>query len=811
MKTFLSCAHKRVIRLWLVLFFLSGAAGLGYQIVWAKMFANGLGHEVPAMLSVVSAFMAGMALGAWKLARKFQRPAKAYAILELVIGVWGIVTCWGIPALNTMAPKILGTTPSAPMQWAFAFGIVFVGLLPATAAMGATFAVMERLLAHRNSIGALYAANTTGALMGVLGSTFLLMPALGLRATVLVLAITNLICAGLALKLRVAEPALEEGAGCPARRLRVMVVITGLLAIGFEVAGVRVLSHVMENTVFTFAAVLSVYLLGTAAGAAVYHVFAPRLWWLLWSASTATVVAVIVLGRIPNVYQQLRAALPDTLWGGLTAEWFCAAFVFLIPTVVFGALFSHLFTAGKHAGLRLGRLYALNCAGSAIAPIIFPIVMLPLVGAKFTLLGISLGYLLLLPGFRMWALVPVALLLLTPSNLRFLEQRAVAYREGAMASVAVVEDALNERTLRVNNRFQMGGTSAHQAEYRQAHFPLLLHLGPRRALFLGVGTGITMAAAKTYPGLQVKGVELLPEVVQMMPHFRPYNGAVDASEVLVADARRFVRASPYAYDVIVGDLFHPARDGAGTLYTREHFAAIRSRLTADGLFCQWLPLHQLDEAMLRLVIRTFLSVFPETQAYLLHYNVEVPVLGLFGFVSRPRFSEDWLEAKQTPAELKPLALTDSLRLFGHFVGGPAFLRRFAGPGEVNTDDQQVLTFGAPVFSFRRQVSSHGRLWPLLDGLGNELDVFGERLTRYLDARNAYLRGLAQADEALAIDEFVESARLSDDFTMGYAQCLSKASIWMREDPKRARQLLARLIEAQPSRTIAREMLSRLGQ
>src|SRR5207237_8876408 len=50
-----------------LLFFLSGAAGLGYQMVWSKMFAAGLGHEMPAVLAVVCAFMGGMAIGAWTL------------------------------------------------------------------------------------------------------------------------------------------------------------------------------------------------------------------------------------------------------------------------------------------------------------------------------------------------------------------------------------------------------------------------------------------------------------------------------------------------------------------------------------------------------------------------------------------------------------------------------------------------------------------------------------------------------------------------------------------------------------------------
>src|SRR5439155_19842133 len=166
--------------------------------------------------------------------------------------------------------------------------------------------------------------------------------------------------------------------------------------------------------------------------------------------------------------------------------------------------------------------------------------------------------------------------------------RIAEYREGVMASVAVIEDAGGDRVLRVNNRFQMGGTAAAAAEYRHAHIPLLLHRAPKRALFLGLGTGITFGAAALHPDLQSDGVELVPEVVELMPLFAPSNFAPYRQPQLklsVADARRHVRATGVHYDVIVADLFHPARDGAGSLYTLEHFRAVRERLAPGGLFC----------------------------------------------------------------------------------------------------------------------------------------------------------------------------------------------------------------------------------
>ncbi|PYI82627.1 MAG: hypothetical protein DME26_17020, partial [Verrucomicrobia bacterium] len=90
--------------------------------------------------------------------------------------------------------------------------------------------------------------------------------------------------------------------------------------------------------------------------------------------------------------------------------------------------------------------------------------------------------------------------------------------------------------------------------------------------------------------------------------------------------------------------------------------------------------------------------------------------------------------------------------------------------------------------------------------------FADRLMKYISARDVYLRGLvaeAEGDQARAIDAFVESARVSEDFTPGYAQCLTLASLQAKTEPARARVLLQRLVQAQPSRPVARELLKRL--
>src|SRR6186713_31127 len=99
-----------------ILFFLSGAAALGYQLVWAKMFSTGLGHEMPAMLAIICAVMAGMALGAAFIDRFIPRNNRAalwFCGLELAIGIWAIIATFAIPHANDVALRLIGLAPNA--------------------------------------------------------------------------------------------------------------------------------------------------------------------------------------------------------------------------------------------------------------------------------------------------------------------------------------------------------------------------------------------------------------------------------------------------------------------------------------------------------------------------------------------------------------------------------------------------------------------------------------------------------------------------------------------------------------------------
>ena len=856
---------------------LSGFAGLGYQIVWTEQFGVWLGHDIVAVLAVVAAFFGGLGLGACLLAKPVAaspRPVAWYAGCEVAIALWGLALSWLLPAAGAWLAALTGPQPSAWWQWTLAFIGPFLLLLPATCAMGATLPAIERISARLRSegyaIGGLYAANTLGAVFGVLASAFVLVPWLGLARTAQVCVALNLLCAALALTrfaagaVTVPRPAQALGAvpGAPpgvshppaARRVLGLLVATGALGIGYEVVVVRVLSQVAQDTVYTFALLLAAYLAGTAGGAAFYqrrlagrHDAEALRMRLLCALAASCLVGTLSLWPSDALRAAIANALGANISGALTAEAVIALAAFALPTFVMGALFSHLCVEAKAAGRSFGVAIGINTLGAAFAPLLFGVLLMPWLGAKTVLLVIAVGYLLLVPPVqwkrvRVWApAVVAAALALFTGELAFIDVpdggRIVSYQDGVMATVSVVEDGNGVARLRINNRQQEGSSASLLSDARQAYLPLLLHAAPHDVLFLGLGTGITAASAAEDRTLNVTAVELLPEVVAAAPLFAAALGAAPgtpAPQVLVGDARRHVRTTGRHYDVIVADLFHPARSGAGALYTAEHFAAIRARLRADGLFCQWLPLHQLDLDTLRSITASFTQAYPGAMALLATHSLDTPVLGLIARADGAGIDLPALQARLAhfplPARLAQLQLIDEFAVLGSLVAGPRELARFAAGAPLNTDDRPVVVHRAPFITYAPDSLPRDRLRALLQAVQPHVDEllagsdgpdaarWRQRLTAYWAARAQFIEaGMAvragsdpQAMLAQVRAPLLAVLRTSADFRPAYDPLLNLARAVARSDLAGARALLAELAATYPSRPDAALLLRQLA-
>jgi spermidine synthase len=841
------------------LIFCSGLAALAYQMTWVRLFSAGLGHEVPAIVAVTVAFLGGMAMGAFLFDRGIAnspRPQIWLGRLELAIGAWGCVSAILIPWVNKLGLQLIGQDPSALQHWLVVFVLPLLTLLPSTMAMGGTMPAMERCLRllskDEKCIGAVYSANTGGAVLGTLAATLVLMPVLGLLGTLILLTAVNVVVGLAVLRLRMppdssvnSRPVSDDSTALPLPRIYATVYASGFLGMAVELAGIRGLAQVLENTAYTYAAVLAVFLAGLAAGAALFHRFLRRrpprntLNGMLCGLTAACLWIGWALRAAPSFYGSLRDSLGDAVAAVMFAEVTTTAMVLGPAALAMGGMFSVLLQAGRRPEGGIGRMTAWNTLGCCAGIITLTLWILPGLGLRHTLLVLALAYLpfLALHWKSEWwkPIVPVALALVFPPTIQLLRvpdgAEIVAQREGVLSAAAVVKTPDGHRTLRVNNRLQMGGTSSAVAQRREAHLPLLLHPQPRTALFLGPGTGITLGATEAHPELQVTGVELLPEVVDLMGYFEPENRGPFPRhniQLRVADARRFIRTTTNRYDVIVADLFHPSQDGAGFLYTKDHFEAVRRRLNNGGIFCQWLPLHQLDSPTLGIITRTFTEVFSETTAFLLHFNVDIPVLGLVGsrdpLAMDPAGLDRRLSHPELRMALREAGLDKSINVLGCFAGGPKFVRGFGRDAVVATDMNPAVLFTAPRFSFDREAPTHTVLFEWLSNnksLRDELlqasalpqdSEFARRLTDFLAARDDYLRGLVMegtGDLQGAIDVFLESTRQSLYFIPAYARMVTIIQAMAKADPERARDLWRRLETVRPDQPLGRQLLAPL--
>jgi spermidine synthase len=415
-----------------------------------------------------------------------------------------------------------------------------------------------------------------------------------------------------------------------------------------------------------------------------------------------------------------------------------------------------------------------NTLGCAVAPFLFGLWAVDRFGYRDGLFAVVWGYLLLFGAFtwlrrfrpvqQLGAIIGViALTAAAPASLVLVEPddgwTVLARRETPMGLVIVSEQPQAQarkgseplRRLQVGRHFRMGGALAF-GERRMGQLPLLLHPAATRALYLGIGTGSTLGAVTTAPALEhVDAIELVPAVLDEIGRFAAINGNVHEDPrvtLRAADARRFVAASHDTWDVIVADLFHPAIDGAGGLYAREHFAAVAERLAPGGLFAQWLPLYQLDGATLRTIVRTFCGVFPEAHAWLGIYNAQTPAIALIGRAADEplRIDLDELATRLQEPVFAELLMADPRDLLSAYIADRDTLLAFAGDGPHNTDLQPWVLLHAPRLAYEGGGTAGAEnlreLLPAWRDVGPEL-VAGEP-----ERRAAVLAGAAAFSQAL---------------------------------------------------------------
>ena len=699
------------------LFFLSGAAALAYEVLWMRRFSVFLGATAPAVAAALTAYFAGLGLGGYLLGRiapRLTRPLRAFAVLEIATALSALMVD---PLLRAMQPAYAwlydGSGEHLALHLALTSGVAVVAVLIPATCMGGTLPVLAQLVAARAQslgvrAGGLYSVNTLGAACGALAVPAVLLPSLGATGALGAVATTSvLIATGALLIARVTEarplpsdrPTTREQVRPRRPGTLAFAFVSGAIALALEALATRAFALVHENSVYSFATVVAVFLTGLGAGAAFARTalgrgIAPRgLVAVGWAGAGSWMVL------LPALFVRITAL--DYVTGGplLAHEAHLAALgaaTLLVPTVLLGlalpALMQEHGDATRQGGRAAGDILAANTAGAIAGPLLALFALAPAAGLwrSMSLVGaFSIACALIaargtsrVVRRTLAAAVSIAAVtfLVVPSgSLPPMKlsagDRLLDLREGPFGSVAVVARE-GHRRIKLNNFYVLGGTSSAGDERLQGHIPLLLHSRPARVAYLGVGTGISLSAIRFHPVREVTALEIVPEVASAA---RDWFGAANHDvledprvRVRAADARSYVGATRERFDVVVGDLVVPWRRGESSLYTKESFETVRRVLSPGGLYCQWVPLYQISEAEFDSIAASFLDVFPRTTLWRGDFNAGQAVVALVGHTDPQGLDADTADTRShalaaTPDRSNPY-LSHPAGLWLYFVG-----------------------------------------------------------------------------------------------------------------------------------------------
>lgn len=616
-------------------------------------------------------------------------------------------------------------------------------------------------------VGLLYAVNAVSGALGALLAGFVLLPCWGLQQTLAGACLIALGAGLLFWGLGVSSAKLESESEAPGstapplsaepaavkpqgeRQCLFWVLVSyglaGAASTVYEVGWTRAIGAVLGSSVYSFSLMLVVFIAGLALGGWWGGQMAGRLSKPVTVLSTVEVgvglaaLAVLpLLSRMTGLIPAMIAKFGVSFWPLLMLELVLIFLVLLLPALLMGMAFPlatrSIMTAGVLPGRAVGLTAGINTIGSVLGISVAATVLLPVLGLSKTLVltsalnlicGVILvtaaesGRIVLVRTVAMALLWVAAAALashvfpspgklspvvaaLNPSH-AVLESRILYHKDGPVSGVTVMETVRGERVILLDGKPDASSGADLPTQIMAAHLPLTLHPEPRRALVIGLASGITLGSAGRHALETLDCVEIEPAMLEACRYFDSFNYRIledPRVRVVIEDGRRYLAVTPQRYDVIVSEPSNPWIAGMGDLFTREFFELCRSRLERDGILCVWLEAYTLDLECFCSVVRSFGSVFthvtmwnPKPFDYLLLGSQAPPCItssALAARLSDPRISNDL-------ARIGVRTVADFLSSF--VLGGDNF-SLLGGNARLHTDDNALLEFYAPRSMFR---------------------------------------------------------------------------------------------------------------
>src|SRR3989338_3209116 len=765
----------------LLIFFLSGASGLIYEIVWTRLLSLVFGVSSFAISTVLTVFMAGLGIGGYtfgKLIDKRGNPLKVYALLEILIGLYAILlpnifslTEWLYIKLHVL------TGGSFLLLSAERFLISFFILIFPTTMMGGTLPVISRfLIKSENRIGVdtgvIYSLNTFGAVAGCIITGFYLIEVIGVTQSLYLAAVLNLIAGVGAYVISQKPEARSQKSELKAKDLKIVNLqssifniqslillafgFSGMAALSYEVLWTRVLILILDNTIYAFSIILVTFLFGIAGGSLIYSQISnltthsrrcPEI-----SNITLFAVFQILIGlmgflslllfanhnfiasQLNNFISWASQFVGIGHWQGrMFATFLMAFFIMIIPTLLMGASFpavaQTLKFEMKDIGKGIGKVYLINTIGAIIGSFSAGFILLPLIGIQKSIIWtgaipLLFGIILIYMSKRSIARYFISILSITISVIIIIfifrmgdipklisvgktdkGNEILYYKEGIAGTVIVSSQETDLTPFRkpVKRLWIKGDPiagefrGALQLERLQAHLPLLFHPDPKDALIICFGTGSTAGAVSDHNVNEIYAIDILKEVFNSGEYFSEGNRNVlndGRFRMIIEDGRNFLLTTDKRFDLITSEPPPPSNAGIVNLYSREYYMLCKSRLKEGGMVSHWIPLHHLSEDDFKMLVSTFVSVFPHSTMWFTKWDAIM--IG-----SNEKLSIDFEKLKERfnnkkiYESLKEIGISNPFQLLSTFMIDEDGLHKFVENIPVVADNNPYVEFTAP--------------------------------------------------------------------------------------------------------------------
>jgi spermidine synthase len=627
-----------------LMFLVSGFCGLLYQVIWIRLAYASFGIITPVMSVVISVFMLGLLLGsatggpiAGKLVQRFRMTSILfYASAEFLIGVGAFC----VPKLFILEEHLLlslGSMNSFGYLFISAFAVAVV-LLPWCILMGFTYPFMMTFVRETDRTAAssfsfLYLANVIGAMLGTIVTAVVLIELFGFAHTLVIAAVCNFSIAGVSVAISRRYPvsagevttAGTEAEVHPMKGERgrftipFLLFINGFASMCMEIIWTRNFTPVLRTVVYSYASLLTTYLLASWMGSYLYRRHLAR---SKCFSIEALLGAIALFALLPLVVNDPRSLLKGVVPVLLSIMPLCGALGYLTPQLI------DRYSKGSPSAA--GWAYAVNTFGCILGPIFASYLFLPMWGVKISLLLLSGVLMACFAGYSChslvrqgWLMAVTALFIGLLSAGVFFNDTYEEYfhthspslmRRDYAATVTSLGNTKGDKRLLVNG---IGMTCLTPITQFMAHLPLAYcEQRPTSALVICFGMGTTFRSLVSW-GINATAVELIPSVPRVFGYYWPDAEAVLANplaEVVIDDGRRYLMRTDKKFDVVTIDPPPPVEAaGSSLLYSVEMYALIKQRLKDGGILQQWIPAS--ETVTEQAVARALAASFPYVKSY----------------------------------------------------------------------------------------------------------------------------------------------------------------------------------------------------